>query len=181
MIYITSVIALFVIISIYFFLRAENLQRELLLAKRASTNIHKEKKALLDTMMLVAKRNDESVKYRLKRIQKEVNEHQATDKKQTLNIITPLINNYSAIFLGCLKGKGQLGAMTKKCYESNKVGSFQDFTKFIAKRDPSLRRMWASNNLQGFIALTEALLIEQEESVASKPVVVDIKKVSNSR
>jgi hypothetical protein len=181
MIYITSVIALFVVISIYFFFRAENLQRELLLAKRTSNNVNKEKKALLDTMMLVAKRNDESVKYRLKRIQKEVKDQQASDKEQRLKIITPLINNYSAIFLGCLKGKGQLGAITKKCYENNKMNSFQEFTKFIAKGEPSIRRMWASNNLQGFIALTEALLIEQEESVASKPVVVDIKKVSNSR
>ncbi len=153
--------AIFVAISIYFFFRAEKLQREVILAKRDSNVARKENKALVDSMALLASRQEEFVKNRFLDIKQ-----QSKDESEIIKNIAPLINNYSTIFCECLKGKERLKPMTQKCYQLIDANAYKEFSQFISKRDAQLKRMWASNNLNGFVSLVEALLIlaSQENS-----------------
>jgi hypothetical protein len=149
-----SVTAIFIVISIYFFFRAEKLQRQIILAKRESNATRKEIKTLLDTVALLANRHEAFAKKRL--------EIMATNRlyEKRVKQITPLINNYSSIFLECLKGKGRLKAMVQKCYCGVGDKTFKDFTHFLAQQDIQTKRLWATNNLNGFISLVETLLTE---------------------
>lgn len=61
-----------------------------------------------------------------------------------------------------LKGRGKLHKITEKCYENNEKGSFKKFTSHIATASPELNRMWSSNNVNGFVSLIEALLLEYQ-------------------
>jgi hypothetical protein len=156
------IIAIFVGVSVYFFFRAEGLQRQLITAKRDSQSTQKENKAYFESMALISKRHEDFVKERLNKLIEQ-------QGKDALHTITPFINNYSVIFRECLKGKGKLHVITKKCYESYDVESFKEFTQFLTKQEAHIKRMWSSNNLSGFISLAEALLVlhDKENSKAA--------------
>jgi hypothetical protein len=154
MAFVLTVTAIFIVISIYFFFRAERLQRQIILTKRESHATRKEIKTLLDTVALLAKRHETFAKKRL--------EIMANDRsyEERVKQITPLINNYSSIFLECLKGKGRLKAIVQKCYCGVDDKAFKEFTRFLAQQEIPTKRFWASNNLNGFISLVEAFLLE---------------------
>ena len=86
------------------------------------------------------------------------------DKDENFEKIAPLINNYSIIFTECLKGKGRLKPIVQKCYLLINISAFKEFTQYIDKRDVQIKRMWSSNNLNGFIALVEGVLLYEEEN-----------------
>lgn len=154
MIFLLSIAALFVGLSVYFYFRAEGLQRTLYNAKREFISTQKENKSYMDSMALIAKRHEDFAKYRLQKIKD--NELLALE---TIEIITPLINNYAVIFRECLKGKGKLQPITKKCYESYDEESFKKLVTYMSKQEAHIKRMWSSNNLSGYISLVEALLL----------------------
>ena len=153
MIFVLSIMAIFVAISIYFFFRAEKLQREVILAKRDGNAARKENKALVDSMALIASRYEEFSRNRFMELKK-----QNKEDNEIIKQIAPLINNYSSIFCECLKGKERLKPMTQKCYQLIDANAFKDFNQFIGKRDSQIKRMWSSNSLNGFVSLVEALL-----------------------
>lgn len=160
------VISVFVAASIYFFFRAEALQRELITAKRDANNANKENKVLVASMVKVASRFEEFAKKRHAQIKLALEAQEKNEAAlSTLQSIMPLVQNYSAIYCDCSKGSGRLQAVTKKCYENYQKNSFKEFTTFINKQDKGIKKYWASNNLSGFISLVEALLVQQEENV----------------
>lgn len=165
MVFVLSIVAVFVAISIYFFLKAENLQRTIILMKRDISDTKKENKAFIEATTLIAKRHEEFYIQRLNQIKAT-----ALHDPATLKIITPLINNYLLIFNECLRGKGKLQQVTKKCYESYQEGSFKEFSNYIAKADIQIKRAWSSNNLSGFLMLVEALVIEQNKPAITSQV-----------
>ncbi len=153
--FVLSIMVIFVIVSIYFFFRAEKLQRELIIAKRERVAIDKENRNLNDAFAQIANRYQGFSKDRLQQLSQ-----QDTPKinEDYLRKITPLINNYGIIFSECIKGKGRMQSIVKKCYNNEHDGAFKDFTLFIKSTDTQTKRMWSSNNLSGFISLVEALL-----------------------
>ncbi len=163
MIFVASIIGIFVAISIYFFFRAETLQREVLSSKRETKITLKENKVLVDSMALLTNRYEEFAKKRLVALKesKSANEEQ-------LVIITPLINHYALITTECLKGKSQLVNIVAKCYQSADGNSYKEFTSFINRQDQRIQRMWSSNHLKGYVALVEELLVEQEKIATQK-------------
>jgi hypothetical protein len=154
MIFVLSIAVLFSALSVYFYFRAEGLQRALSNAKKEFYSTQKENKLYMDSMALIAKRHEGFVKNRLQIIK----ENEILEL-ETIEIITPLINNYAAIFIECLKGKGKLQPIAKKCYESYGDESFNKLVAYVSKQDASIKRMWSSNNLSGYISLIEALLL----------------------
>lgn len=154
MIFVLSVLAVFVAISIYFYFRAEKLQHQIILAKSESASLRKENKALVDSMALISNRYEHFYKSRLQALDK-IEEHE-----EMINIISPLINNYGTIFSECLKGSGRLKGITQKCYNHTDAKAFQEFIIHIDKSEQQIKRMWTSNNLNGFISLVEALLVK---------------------
>lgn len=158
MIFVLSIMAIFVAISIYFFFRAEKLQREVILAKRDGNLTRKENKVLIDSMALLASRYEEFARNRFQELKSRT---QTND--ECIKQIAPLINNYSTIFGECLKGKERLKPMTQKCYQLIDTNAFKDFNQYIGKRDAQIKRMWSSNNLNGFVSLVEALLLHLEQ------------------
>ena len=85
-------------------------------------------------------------------------------------MIWPLVNNYAAIFRACAATKEQLKPTCQQSFESHRKGSFKDFLKFISGSEKHIRRMWSSNNLNGFMSLMEAVLTEQQTLlVKAKP------------
>jgi len=154
MIFVLSISGVFIGLSIYFYFRAEGLQRALFSAKKESISAKKENKYYIDAMAIIAKRHEDFVKHRLQIIKdSEILE------LETIEIITPLINNYAAIFIECSKGKGKLQPIAKKCYESYGDEAFKKLVVHVTKQEASVKRMWSSNNLSGYISLIEALLL----------------------
>lgn len=147
---------LFVAISIYFFFRAEKLQHELLLLRREINNTQQENKNLSKSMALLASSHGDFAKSRYSVI---ANKAENTE----IELLKPLINNYAVIFRECLTGKGKMQAITKKCFNNQDKEAFNKFTTTITKADVKLQRLWASNNLAGFISLVEALLVKYSE------------------
>jgi len=155
------VVAVFVVISIYFFFKAEGLQKELLQVKKESTTTKNENKKLADSMALMISRNEEFVKHRIQKLK--------DNSSKEFNVIAPLINNYGVILREALQGKGRVKAITKKCYDSCTPEAFKVFTAHISKQEASVKRMWSSNNLSGYISLVEALLLTEEtEDIKTK-------------
>jgi len=158
MIFVLSITILFVGLSIYFYFRAEGLERTLFKTKKDFSSTQKENKYYIDSMAIIAKRNEDFVKHRLKIIKE-----QETIELETIEIISPLINNYATIFTECLKGKGKLQPIAKKCYESYDEQGFKKLIAYVSKQEASVKRMWSSNSLSGYISLIEALLLATKE------------------
>ncbi|MBL4910305.1 MAG: hypothetical protein JKX78_09895 [Alteromonadaceae bacterium] len=159
MIFIFSIAIVFISLIVYLFFRSEKLQKQFSQAQSESRYARKETKALLESLMLVLAKQDEFVKHRLqllKDIDEKRNEHNAT-----LKMIAPLINNFSLISRECLKGKGQLSIITKKCYENSDPEAYKAFTLWLKTQDIKVKRMWNSNTLNGYLSLVEALLLQQ--------------------
>ena len=164
MIFVLIVVAIFILVSIYFYFRAEKLQQELRAARREFSQAIKDSKAIADKMALVASRHEEFAKVRLKSVQENILAN-APELEKQIQFISPLVNNYGAIFTACLSSKEQLKPMSEKCFEGVSPGSFKGFVTYLKGKDVNIRKMWSSNNLNGFISLVEALLMDLNEAV----------------
>lgn len=162
MIFYFIVVAIFVGASIYFFFRAESLQRSLNKAKRDVSSAEKNHKVLQEALALVAKKNEESLKFRAGNIKSKQEDNEA------LVMIMPLIDNYAGIFIECLKGKGRLKGVSKKCFDAKHSKAFNEFIGFLSKQDKSLQRLWGNESLNGFVSLMEALVLKLELETPSQ-------------
>lgn len=156
--------AVFVLTSIYFFFRAEKLQRQILLQQRESSNTRKENKLLVDCLSVVALRQQEFHKAQLKRLKTQADATSNQQQLQHIELITPLINNYSIIFKECLKGRGRLKKISQKCFDNQDKSAYKKFVAMIVTGDKRLKRYWASDNLNGFLFLIDALLTIENNS-----------------
>ncbi|PKI12999.1 hypothetical protein [Colwellia sp. 12G3] len=164
MFFVLVITVVFVLISVYFFFRAEKLQREIITQQRESLATRKENKILSEYMILVATREEEFAKAKLQRLKAYA---KANDHEQLMihaELISPLINNYSIIFRECLKGKGRLKAISQKCFENQDSSAYKKFVALIVTSDKKLKRYWSSDNLNGFLFLVDALLTMTDDS-----------------
>lgn len=155
MIALLLITVLFVAISVYFYLRAESLERNILIIKREAENTRKEHAALSKSMTQIASSYEESSKKRLNEI---LSTSDNTQEYREVELLKPLINNYGTIFRECLTGKGRFHPITKKCFSSQDTEMYDEFIKKVIKNDSSIQRFWGNNNLTGFVSLVEALL-----------------------
>lgn len=166
MFFVLIVTVVFVVLSVFFFFRAEKLQRQLITQKRESLSTRKENKVLVESMTLVAARSQEFAKARLERLK----DHAKLNKHEQLllhvELISPLINNYSLIFRECLQGKGRLKAISQKCFENQDNAAYKKFVALIVTSDKQLKRYWSSDNLNGFLFLVDALLAIDDDTPA---------------
>lgn len=162
MIAVLLITALFIFISVYFFFRAEKLQRALILLKRDTAKTQKENQILSKSMVLMAGNTEEFTKNRLQLLFNNTKDQKTLDE---LALIKPFIDSYSLIFKECLINKGRLHAITKKCFSNNEKDIYKDFFDKIIKKDSKIQRLWNSNNFIGFISMTETLLVNFEEKL----------------
>ena len=160
MVFALIVIAVFVVVSIYFYFRSERLEHDLVQQKREAKQIIKDNNKLTETLVMVAAKQEEFFLFRYNKAKEEA-EQKLPIVTSDLAMIYPLVNNYAAIFRACAMGKEQLKPTTQTCFESYKAGSFKEFLKFVSSKEKHIKRMWGSNNLNGFISMMEALLTEQ--------------------
>ena len=153
MIFVLSIIAMFVAVSIYFFFKAEELQRELIVMKREISSTKKDNKTYVELMAIIAQRHEEIAKQRFVELRAVLHE-----ESEMFEIIAPLINSYATIFNDSVRAKGKLKSSVEKVYEGSQKGSYKRFSNFIAQSDKDIKRAWSSNNINGFIILVEALL-----------------------
>ncbi len=153
MIFVFAVIAMFVAISVYFFFKAESLQREVILMKREVSNIKKENKVYLESVAIIAQRYEEIAKQKLLYLK----DNGSIDNK-VLEMISPMVNNYAVIFSDSIRAKGKLQSAVKKVYEGYQKGSYKKFSSHIAQSSTEIKRAWSSNNINGCILLVDALL-----------------------
>lgn len=153
MIFSVFVILIFVVVSVYYYFRAEKLSREIYAIKKESAVYKKEAKLMIDTFAIVAKKNEEIVKFRFEQIQKN------NDLKETTELLLPLVNNYAAIFSECIRGKGRLHKIVQKCCESYQEGSYKKLAVHINQQEAHIKRNWSSNNITGFISFLDAILL----------------------
>ena len=150
------VTALFIFISIFYFFRAEKLQRTVMLLKRENVSTRNENKALSKSIVLVSKNYENFAKQRFLQLRTTTNNNIVE-----IDTFKPLIDNYSTIFIESLKNKGKFQGIAKTYFERQDNKVFDQFFKQIEK-DPKIKRLWSSNNLVGFIGLVEALLLTYE-------------------
>lgn len=162
MIAVLLITALFVFISVYFFFRAEKLQRSIFLLKRDTAITQKENQLFSKSMALMAGNSEVFAKNRLQLL---FDKTQNKDFLAELALIKPLIENYSIIFKECLMKKGRLQTASKKCFSSQEGDVYKDFFEKIVKKDSKIQRFWKSNNFIDYISLIEALLVKYEEKV----------------
>ena len=129
---------------------------------------------MIDSMAIVATRHEEFVKVRLLQMKEQAIKKDNKDLINYLDLISPLINNYSVIFRECIKGKGRLKVISQKCFESHNKESFKKFIAWMVISDPSIRRFWSSDNLNGYLHLVNLLLTNAEK----KPKKQDVQKIS---
>jgi len=159
-----------VVISVYLFFRAETLQRKLMTQQRESLATRKENKVLVESTTLLAMRGQEFAKARLQRLKEHAKKSENEQLSMHIDLISPLVNNYSLIFRECMKGKGRLKAISQKCFENQDSSAYKKFVALIVTSDKKLKRYWSSNNLNGFLFLVDALLtIEDKSMLASNP------------
>jgi hypothetical protein len=118
----------------------------------------KENKLLVESVTLVATREQEFSKAKLQRLKAYAKANNSEQLMLHTELISPLINNYSIIFRECLKGKGQLKAVSQKCFENQDSSAYKKFVALIVTSDKILKRYWSSDNLNGFLLLVDALL-----------------------
>lgn len=159
MIAVLLITLVFIIVGVYYFFRAEKLQRSLALLKRDTASTQKENQLLSKSMALMAAKNEEFAKNRLQLI---LNQTQSQNNSNELTLIKPFIDNYSLIFKECFMRKGRLHAITKKCLSNMEGDVYKSFFDTIIKKDSKIQRLWSSNNFIGFISLVEALLVKYE-------------------
>lgn len=153
MIFVLAVIAIFVAVSIYFFFKAESLQREIISMKRDFSATKKENKLYLETVATIAQRYEDIAKHKLNSLR----ESGALDAKE-LDLIAPMVNNYAVIFNDSINNKGKMQTAVKKVYEGFQKGSYKAFSNHIAQSSKDIKRAWSSNNVNGCILLVDALL-----------------------
>jgi hypothetical protein len=163
MFFVSVITLVFVLISIYFFFRAEKLQRKLITQQRDNSATRKENKMLVETMTLVATREQEFAKERLKRLKNYAKSNELEQLLIHAELISPLINNYSIIFQECLKGKGRLKAISQKCFENQDSSAYKKFVAMLVTSDKELKRYWSSDNLNGFLFLVDVLLTYEDQ------------------
>lgn len=167
MFFVLIVTVVFVVVSIYFFFRAEKLQRQLISQKREVLATSKENKVLVESMTLISTRGQEFAKTKLENLKAHAQESQSEQLIIHLELISPLINNYSIIFRECLKGRGRLKAVSKKCFENHDSAAFKKFVALIVTGDKQLKRYWSSDNLNGFLFLVDALLTSDDGNIGA--------------
>jgi hypothetical protein len=170
MFFVLVITVVFVIISIYFFFRAEKLQRELINQQRESLGTRKENKLLVESITLVATREQEFSKAKLQRLKAYAKANNSEQLMLHTELISPLINNYSIIFRECLKGKGRLKAVSQKCFENQDSSAYKKFVALIVTSDKKLKRYWSSDNLNGFLLLVDALLTMDNDDNDNLPI-----------
>lgn len=163
MFFVSVITLVFVLTSIYFFFRAEKLQRKLITQQRDNSSTRKENKMLVETMTLVATREQEFAKERLKRLKTYAKSNELEQLLIHAELISPLINNYSIIFQECLKGKGRLKAISQKCFENQDSSAYKKFVAMLVTSNKELKRYWSSDNLNGFLFLVDALLTFEDQ------------------
>ena len=174
MFFILPITIIFIGISIFFSFRSEKLQRLLLTQQRDNKNTKKESKAMLDSMAIVATRHEEFIKARLLQMKDQAAKRENKELYNYLDLISPLINNYSMIFRECLKGRGHLKVISQKCFDNHDKQSFKKFVAWMVTTDPMIKRHWSSDNLNGYLHLVNLLLTK----AAKKP---NKQKIENIR
>jgi hypothetical protein len=164
MFFVLAIALVFVVISVYFFFRVEKLQRKLITQQREGLTTRQENKLLVESMTLVATREQEFAKARLVRLKTHAQKNDHAQLLMHTELISPLINNYSIIFKECLKGKGRLKPICQKCFENQDNSAYKKFVALIVTSDKQLKRYWSSDNLNGFLFLVDALLTFEEMS-----------------
>jgi len=153
MIFSLLMIAVFVGVSIYFFFKTEKLYRQVIFLKRDINGMKKENKLVVDSIALIVQKNEEFTKFKFKNFPMEDHE---------VELIYPLINNYAAIIHESMRGKGKMHKISEKCCESYKKGSYQPLINNIANQEAHIKRMWAGNNINGFMSFIDAMLYQLE-------------------
>lgn len=164
MIFVVIILAVFVLVSIYFYFRSERLHADLLKQKRESAGTRKDNKHLVDSFAMLAVKQEELYQFRFNKL-KAVTEKEASTVASDMVSIAPLVNNFAGIFRECSSGKQQLKPVAEQCFESYKKGSFKEFLRYISGQDKHIKRMWSANNLVGFLSMMEALLNEYQSNL----------------
>jgi hypothetical protein len=134
-----------------FLKRASSSGTGIIAQQREGLATRKENKALVESITLVATREQEFAKAELQRLKAQA---KASDDEQLIihtELISPLIYNYSIIFRECLKGKGRLKAISQKFFENQDSSAYKKFVALIVTSDKKLKRYWSSDNLNGFL------------------------------
>lgn len=167
MIFLISILVIFLIASVYFFFRAESLQKRLLIEKKKTKQAEKDNQGFVDTMLMSSSKYQDFAVYRVKTIQDSANKLSQMPEKlaDDLNVSKLFFENYGKIFIDAMTGKtGPKRSCQESLIQVNKE-TYRLFIEMTNRQDKTIRRMWNSDNLAGFVSFSEALLLNLEKQV----------------
>lgn len=160
MIVLLLITVLFILISVYFFFRAEKLQRNLSVLNRETAKVQKENASLSKSIAFIGGNSEEFVKNRLQLL---LDRNQSQQTVSQLSLIKPIINNYAFIFKACLMKRNTMQSTIKECFSTSEEQIYNNFISLIINQDTNLLRLWNSNNFMSYISLVETILIKFEK------------------
>lgn len=168
MIIIVSIIAVLMFISIYLFYRAEIIQKQLKISQKENKRAKKQNEDLIDAMLVSANKYEEFAKFRLQEIKQVLNNHKENAALfEEFELINLFVQNYAAIYCECLKGEHTFKVIMKKVFDTQNSNAFEQFTQYMTNQEATLRKMWSSDSLNGFISLNEALILKLQKQINS--------------
>ena len=156
------IVLAFIAIAIYLFFRSENFLKQLKATQRELKASKKVYQHLNESLVTVATKNEEFLKFRFKKIEQYV-EARNLPLTSYLESMSPLVQHYGHILFEVSSGNSKVKPVVQKCYEAHKKGSYKDFTNFMNSQDATVKRLWNNDNAQGLIALVEHLLMGLQE------------------
>ncbi len=146
-----SIIGLLVIALIYFVLRAQNYQRELILARSTAKSNANRAKVAFTNMVMTTTELQNVFSQRL-----EAAHSKGLLKNEDYKAANTLIKHFSQIVMDCCeKGRTVEEALTRGL--KNEAVSLSDIKNFIKEQPSDVRVAWSKNTPDGFITACNSL------------------------
>jgi hypothetical protein len=146
-----GVIGVLILLLIYFVLRAQNLQKELILSRSSNKQSNSRVNYVQRNLVLVTDALEQNLLQRLQSLYKSrlINQDQ-------YNALLPLMTHFSTIVMNCCeKGDSLEESLTKAL--SNEEMSIEGLQLVVKELPSNLRMLWSKNTADGFIAFCQAV------------------------
>ncbi|WP_420934460.1 hypothetical protein ACOJR9_00295 [Alteromonas sp. A081] len=146
-----GVIGVLILLLIYFVLRAQNLQKELILSRSSNKQSNSKVNYAQRNLVLVTDALEKNLTQRLQSLYKSrlINQDQ-------YDALLPLMTFFSTIVMNCCEKGDSLEESLKKALANEEI-TLEGIQLTIRELPSNLRMLWSKNTADGFIAFCQAV------------------------
>ncbi len=160
---IIGIAAILMLISIYFFYRAEHFKKEISAYRREAKMTKQECLSMANAVVLASTQHQDLLKKRLKKMQDTIGVED--EPNPDLLIMSYLISQYSNVYRELLKEDETIQLSYKKFFGDTGKRYYADLDEYMRESDASLRKMWSSKDHCVYILFIDMLLESQERKL----------------